>query len=63
MYALLVGGRSARRPGKFIVAVLKASMLDCQGGRSAKVGVVVFKASMFNCQEGIDLPVHLPSLV
>ena len=39
------GGRS----GKFGVAVLKASMLDCEGrsaSASAKFGVTAFKASV-----------------
>ena len=36
-------------------------MLDCQGVESGKFGVVVLKASML--EWGIDLPVHLSSLV
>ena len=47
MYAQLVGGRS----GKFGVAVLKASMLDCEGRSasiSAKFCVAVLKASVLN---------------
>ena len=47
-----MGGISA----KFGVAVLKAS-----GSRSAKIAVVVLKASMLDW--GVEMPVHLPSLV